>query len=148
MRILAVEEASCRAVRTQAVVAACQRDIQHFAWEVDHTADIQEDSRSDLVEEVVAWVDSQAVVCLLRHSRLEQARQGFSQLPCIKRLQGTNHNYLPVRNVGGGGAEARVIAPCLRACAASRRSASVPCRSVGLSFLKAYWTLIALFIKN
>lgn len=54
----------------------------------------------------------------------------------------------PVRKEGRGGAAAKVMAPFFRACAANNLSASVPCRSPAESFLKAYCTDTALFIKN
>lgn len=48
----------------------------------------------------------------------------------------------------GGGRAATGNALFFLACAASKRSAGVPCRSPLPSFLKAYCTVIALFIRN
>ena len=48
----------------------------------------------------------------------------------------------------GGGLAATGRALFLRACAASNLSADVPSRSPLPSFVNAYWTVMALFIRN
>lgn len=54
----------------------------------------------------------------------------------------------PPKPIGaGGGRAATGSALFFRACAARRRSAGVPCRSPLPSFLNAYWTAIALFMR-
>jgi hypothetical protein len=55
----------------------------------------------------------------------------------------------PANCIGaGGGRAATGNALFLRAWAARSLSAEVPCRSPLPSFLKAYWALMALFMRN
>lgn len=57
-------------------------------------------------------------------------------------------NAASALSVAGGGRAVTGSALFFRACAASRRSAAVPCRSPFPSFLNAYCTVMALFIRN